>query len=151
MVDVQTAIVIDRPVDQVSAFAMDPGNATAWYVNIKSVVWKSAPPLRVGSLLEFSAEFLGRRLSYVYEVTEIVPSKRFVMRTAEDPFPMETTYSWESVPGDRSRMTLRNRGKPSGFGRLVAPLMSMAMRRANRKDLVRLKALLEAGPARVVR
>ena len=41
-------------------------------------------------------------------------------------------------------MTLGNRGEPSGFGRIVAPLMASAMRRANEKDLVRLKSILEA-------
>jgi hypothetical protein len=40
-------------------------------------------------------------------------------------------------------MTLRNRGEPSGFSKVVAPLMAAAMRRANRKDLVRLKPLME--------
>ena len=40
-------------------------------------------------------------------------------------------------------MTLRNRGKPAGFSKLFAPFMAFAMRRANNKDLARLKLLLE--------
>ena len=39
---------------------------------------------------------------------------------------------------------LRNRGEPSGFSRFVAPLMASQIRRANRKDLQRLKEILEA-------
>jgi len=66
------------------------------------------------------------------------------MRTAEGPFPMETTYTWESVVGDQTRMTLRNRGEPSGFARLAGPFMASAIRRANQKDLERLKSVLEA-------
>lgn len=42
---------------------------------------------------------------------------------------------------------LRNRGEPAGFGKLAAPLMAAAMRRANRKDLERLKAILEGRAA----
>jgi uncharacterized membrane protein len=145
VVDVETEIEIARPRAVVAAYASDPDNATAWYENIESVEWRSPPPLAVGSRLAFVARFLGRRLAYTYEVTEIVPGERFVMSTAEGPFPMETTYTWQDAPGGRTRMTLRNRGLPSGFSRVVGPVMTRAMRRANRTDLSRLKAILEAG------
>ena len=142
-VDVVTEIVIDRPRDEVARFAGDPSNAPKWYVNIKAVEWKTAPPIALGSRMAFVAQFLGRRLAYTYEVVELVPGERVVMRAAEGPFPMETTYTWEAVSEGRTRMTLRNRGEPAGFSRLFAPLMGAAMRRANRKDLARLKSLLE--------
>ena len=142
-VDVLTEIVIDRPLDRVAGYAADPSNAPEWYANIESVDWKTTPPIRVGSRMAFVARFLGRRLAYVYEVVELVPNRRLVMRTAEGPFPMETTYAWESVGPDRTRMTLRNRGEPSGFASVGAPLMAAAMRRANAKDLRLLKKLVE--------
>lgn len=141
--DVLTETVIRRPRAEVAAFAGDPSNAPKWYVNIKAVAWRTPPPLRVGSRLAFVAHFLGRRLRYTYEVVELVPGERLVMRTAEGPFPMETTYTWESVGPDATRMTLRNRGEPSGFSKLASPLMKAAMRRANEKDLARLKDVLE--------
>jgi hypothetical protein len=143
-VDVQTEIVIERPRREVAAYASDPDNATTWYENIKAVDWKSPRPLAVGSQLAFVAQFLGRRLAYTYEVKVIVPGERFMMRTAEGPFPMETTYVWEDTATGGTKMTLRNRGEPSGFSRVAAPMMAAAMRRANRKDLTRLKAILEA-------
>ena len=99
--------------------------------------------MRVGSRIAFVARFLGRRLAYTYEVVELVPGERFVMRTAEGPFPMETTYTWRTTGDGHTAMTLRNRGVPTGFSRLVAPLLSRAMRRANTKDLAMLKAMLE--------
>jgi uncharacterized protein YndB with AHSA1/START domain len=141
-VDVLTEAVIARPRAEVAAFVAHPDNAPAWYVNIKSVEWRSAPPFRVGSRVAFVAQFLGKRLAYTYEIAEYVPSEHLVMRT-EGPFPMETTYTWESTDEGHTRMTLRNRGSPTGFSRLLAPFMEAAMRRANRSDLVRLKALLE--------
>ena len=142
-VDVVSHIVIDRSVEQVSEYAADPSNAPQWYVNIKSVDWQTPPPLAVGSRLDFVAFFLGRRMAYTYEVTEFESGERLVMRTSEGPFPMETTYTWETAGGSGTRMTLRNRGEPSGFSKVFAPIMAVAMRRANRKDLARLKNLLE--------
>ena len=142
-VDVSSEVVIQRPRDEVAVYAANPDHAPAWYVNIKTVEWKTPPPVRVGSQIAFVAHFLGRRMAYTYEVVELVPGERFVMRTAEGPFPMETTYTWASLPDGSTRMTLRNRGTPSGFSTLVAPLMGRAVRNANRKDLAALKRLLE--------
>jgi uncharacterized protein YndB with AHSA1/START domain len=142
-VDVLTEMVIDRPPAQVAAYAGDPSNAPRWYVNIKSVEWKTPPPMRIGSQLAFVAQFLGRRLAYTYEVIDLVPGRRLVMKTAQGPFPMETTYTWEPVGEGQTRMILRNRGEPAGFSKIAAPFMAAAMRRANRKDLALLKTLLE--------
>jgi len=143
-VDVTTEIEIRRPPDDVARFAADPTNATRWYRNITSVSWGTVPPLALGSRVEFVARFLGRELRYTYEVVEYVPGERLVQRTADGPFAMETTYRWEPTPDGGTRMTLRNRGEPSGFSKIGAPAMAAAMRRANRMDLQRLKALLEA-------
>ena len=143
MVDVTTEIIIHRPVAVVAGYAANPDNAPEWYVNINSVEWKTPKPLTIGSKIGFTANFLGRRLSYTYEVVELIPHKKFVMRTAEGPFPMETTYEWESLNAGTTRMTLRNRGNPGGFSKVVAPFMAAAMRRANQKDLQKLKEVLE--------
>ncbi len=142
-VDVVTEIEIDRRRDEVAAFASDPTNATAWYKNIKAVEWETSPPATVGSRLRFRAQFLGRTLEYTYEIREIEPSHRFVMATAQGPFPMETTYTWQDTPGGGTRMSLRNRGEPSGFVAVATPVMTRAMRKANEADLRRLKTLLE--------
>jgi hypothetical protein len=143
LVDVVTEIEIARRRIDVAAYAADPDNATAWYENIKAVEWQSSRPLAVGTRLAFVARFIGRRLAYTYEVVEFVPAERFVMRTAQGPFPMETTYVWEDAGAGATRMTLRNRGEPAGFVKLTAPILAAAMRRANRNDLERLKAILE--------
>ena len=142
-VDVITETTIERPLVEVAEYAGNPDNAPEWYVNIKTAAWKTPPPLQVGSKIAFVAHFLGRQLAYTYEVVEFVPGERFVMRTAEGPFPMETTYTWETVADGVTRMTLRNKGAPAGFSKLLAPFMAMAMRRANQKDLALLKRRLE--------
>jgi uncharacterized membrane protein len=144
-VDVSTEIAIDRPQADVSAYASNPDNVPAWYANIKSVEWKTPRALSVGSRIAFVAYFLRRRIAYTYEIVELIPGKRLVMRTAEGPFPMETTYTWEATADGKTRMTLRNRGTPAGFSKWVAPFMAFAIRRANQKDLALLKKRLESG------
>ena len=149
-VDVLTEIDIARPRDEVASFASDPDHATSWYENIERVEWETERPLRVGSRIAFVARFLGKTIAYTYEVLELVPGERLVMSTAQGPFPMETTYAWSDAADGGTHMTLRNRGEPSGFGRIGAPVMAAAMRKANRRDLATLKNLLErpsAGPS----
>lgn len=143
-VDVLTEVVIDRPVEAVSGYAAEPLNAPTWYANIDSVEWKTPPPLAVGSQLAFVARFLGRRLEYTYEIAEFVPGERLVMRTAQGPFPMETTYTWSPASAQSTHMTLRNRGEPAGSSKVAAPFMARLMRRANEKDLQLLRSILEA-------
>jgi uncharacterized membrane protein len=142
-IDVVTETVIRRPRADVAAYAGDPSNAPEWYANIDSVEWRTTPPVAVGSRMDFVARFLGRRLAYTYEVTDLVAGERLVMRTAQGPFPMETTYTWQELDADSTRMALRNRGRPRGFSRWAAPFMAIAVRRANRADLARLRTLLE--------
>jgi uncharacterized membrane protein len=143
-VDVTTEITINQPAEVVAAYAADPSNAPQWYDNITSVRWETEPPLRLGSQVAFTARFLGRELAYTYEITEYVPAERLVMRTAQGPFPMETTYAWQALDDHSTRMTLRNRGEPAGFSRVAAPVMSSAVRRATSKNLRELRSILEA-------
>ena len=143
MVQVLTQTKIDRPRETVAAFAADPDRAPLWYANIVSVDWRTPKTLAVGSRVAFEARFLGRRMAYTYEVAVHQPGHRLVMRSSDGPFPMETCYTWQSTSDGGTRMTLRNTGEPTGMLRLLGPVVEIMIRRANRRDLARLKRRLE--------
>ena len=143
-VDVETEIVIDRPREEVAAFAADPDNATDWYEHVKRVVWRTRRPLAVGTRVGFLAESLGKQMEFVYEITALVPGEQLVMRSEAGRFPMETTYAWQDEPGGGTRMILSNHAEPRGVGRLSAVLLRRSMRRSNEQDLGRLKHVLES-------
>lgn len=143
MVNVQTQIHINRPRAEVAEYAANPDNAPQWYVNIHSSQRLTDGPIAPGSQVAFTAKFMGRELSYTYEFVEYVPGERLVMRTAQGPFPMQTTYTWTDDDGG-TRMTLGNTGSPSGFSRLAGLVMAPMIRRETRKDLQKLKSILEA-------
>lgn len=143
-VEISTETVIDRPVDVVAAYVADPGNAPEWYSNIEAAEWETTPPLAVGSRVKLTPRFLGMKMPpYTYTVLEHTPGERFVMRTEDGPFPVETTYTWSAVGGGSTRMTLTNRGEPSGLASLTAPMVTSGMRKALPKDLAQLKSILE--------
>ena len=141
-VEVTTNIEIARPLADVASCAFDPTNAPQWYANIKSVRWRTAPPVAEGSEMDFVAHFLGRELAYTYRVVEL-SHNCLVMRTAQGPFPMETIYQLQATGPDGTRFCLTNRGGPKGFAGVLAPVMVAAMKAANRKDVAALKAMLD--------
>lgn len=143
MVDVQTEIIINCPISQVSEYAANPDHVPEWYVNIHSVEWQTPKPLTIGSKIAFKAKFLGRELAYVYEITEFTPGKKMVMKTANGPFPMETIYIWQAKDENHTRMILRNKGNPTGFNKISSLFMAPMMKKANMNDLKKLKGILE--------
>jgi hypothetical protein len=89
------------------------------------------------------ARFVGRRLAYTYEVIDYAPAERLVIARVRGRLPHGDDLRLRDAAEGYPKMTLRNRGEPRGFTRLVAPFMRTAMRKANQKDLARLKTLLE--------
>ena len=142
--NVQSEILINKPVDKVADFAANPDNASQWYFNIESVKWKTPRPLAVGSQIVFKAQFLRRKRIYIYVITEYIPGQKLVMQTAEAPFPVQTTYTWRKETNDQTRMSLHNNGHLGGVLKLFSPFIKTMMRKENNRDLKKIKQILES-------
>jgi uncharacterized protein YndB with AHSA1/START domain/uncharacterized membrane protein len=144
-VDVIATETIDRPCDEVAAYLRDPANDTSWIGGIRSVRLMTPGPVAIGSQVERVASFLGRRVEYVNEITELT-ADRLVMRSVRSPFPMRVTYGHRRAGGSATEVSVRVEGDASRFYALLAPLLGVAMRRSIARDLRNLKRVLEGRP-----
>lgn len=146
IVDVAVATVIERPIEEVAAFAGDPSNAPAWRRRVSSAEWQTEPPVMLGSRITFWARFLGREAVRTFEIVDYTPGSQIAIRTVagSGPFTVKTTATWRALSDRATHMVLRTRSEPGGMWLLVAPLLSATMRRTMSRDLGRLERLLES-------
>jgi len=146
-IDVTAELPIRRPLPEVAAYMIDPAHDPEWIGGVREVRMETPPPLVVGSRVGRVAHFLGRRVEYVNEVTELDPDRVLDMRSVRAPFPMRVTYSFEAADGGGSTIVRnRVRGAPGGFFALFGPLLAPLVKRSVQKDLERLRGVLEGSP-----
>lgn len=140
--DVAVERRIERPREEVAAYASDWRNDEEWIGALDEVRLVQEEPLQVARV----AGFLGKRIEYVNEVVEHEPGRRLVMRSVKAPFPMTVTYEFEDAGDGGSVMRIRTQGDASGFYRVAGPLLARAVKRGLERDLATLKERLEGGP-----
>jgi uncharacterized membrane protein len=145
-VDVTATGAIGRPREEVAAYLRDPANDTTWIGGLRSARLLTAAPVAVGSRVERVASFLGRRVEYVNEITELT-ADRLAMRSVRSPFPMRVTYGHRDAGDSTTEVLVRVQGDAARFYALVAPLLGLAVRRSITRDLRNLKRVLEQRPA----
>jgi hypothetical protein len=132
--DVRVELVIPRAREQVAAFMFDPRNDARWTTGVIAVNPLTAGRLHVGSRVERTVKFLGKRFSYTYEVVD-ARNDSLVEMTVTEPFPMQVRYELEVAGATATRAAIHARGDASGFYRLLAPIMNRMVRRNIRRDL----------------
>jgi uncharacterized membrane protein len=142
-VDTTATLRIDKPATQVAAYLREPDNDPHWIGGIKSARLLAPRPVGVGSQVERVATFLGRRIEYVNEITELTDD-HLTMCSVRSPFPMRVTYGFVSAGEEHTQVSVRVEGDPSGLYDLASPLLNAAVHRSIAGDLRRLKRLLEA-------
>jgi uncharacterized membrane protein len=141
-IDTTAVIAVARPRAEVAAYLRDPGNDPGWIGGVRSARLVTAPPVGVGSRVERVASFLGRRIEYVNEITELTGT-RLAMRSVRSPFPMRVTYGFEDAGDAATEVSVRVEGDAGHLFRLAGPLLSPLVHRSVQRDLRTLKRLLE--------
>jgi hypothetical protein len=142
-IDTRAVIAVARSREEVAAYLRDPANDPRWIGGLRSARLVTAPPVGVGSQVERVASFLGRRIEYVNEITELTGT-RLAMRSVRSPFPMRVTYGFDDT-GAATEVSVRVEGDASRLYRLADPLLAWLVRRSVRRDLRALKRALEDG------
>jgi len=143
-IDVDAKVEIARPAEVVAGFVMDPANDTTWIGGIRSVSIEGEGRVGEGTRVARVASFLGRRIDYVNEIVEFDPPNCLVMESVKAPFPMKVTYSFAAAGPERTEVKVRVEGDATGFYKISAPVMAPQVRRSIRKDVAKLKDVLEA-------
>jgi hypothetical protein len=140
-VDVSPHVTIARPRAQVAAFMFEPRNDALWTRGVVSSRPLTEGPLRTGARVERVSRFLGRRFSYLVEVTDHAEG-RFVEMRVTEPFPMRIRYELEDCQ-EGTLARIHAQGEATRFYRLAAPLLSRMVQRSIAADLAQLKACVE--------
>jgi uncharacterized membrane protein len=141
--DVTVEQRIDRPREEVAAYACDWRNDPTWIRALDDVRLVSDGPFGVGSRVARVASFLGRKIEYVNEIVEWDHGKRLVMKSVKAPFPMTVIYEFEDAGDGNAVMRIYTGGDASGFYRVAGPMLNAAVKRGVKGDLAQLKQLLE--------
>jgi len=140
----ELSVVIERPVEEVFAFATDPNKDALWQSTTLDTEQTSGGAVDVGTTLRSTAKFLGRRIETTMEVTENEPPRRQCVRVTSGPIPGSGCYLFEPAEGG-TRFTQKFDAEVGGFFKLAEPLVARAIRRQIDADMATLKDLLEAG------
>jgi hypothetical protein len=143
-IDVTREIEIKKWAVEVAAFAAHPDNAPKWLAHIKSVDWKSPPPLRVGTRFVFNSSSFGRKIAMPFEVIKFAPGEQLIVRNAGNTFPKEIVCTWRPSDMGGTHMKMIQRGELTGLSRIFSVFSIRVLQRSATESLARLKTVIEA-------
>ena len=147
MVRVEVETTINRPIEEVFAYASDIDRQPEWVSPLTDSRKTSSEPTAVGTTYRQTAKFLGRRMEMACEITGYEPPTRYAFRAQNGPMHMEMQFTLASEGPETTRVTQVVDGESAGFFKLADPILARTMRKQFVADLETLKTLLESGIA----
>jgi uncharacterized protein YndB with AHSA1/START domain len=142
MIQHEVSIYLNRPVEQVFAFLIDPNNLRAWQSNLIETEPVTEGPLQVGARFREVRQMGPRASEYQAEITDFEPNKRFATKTLTEP-KCWVTYIFEPENGG-TRLIYKFVLQTNGMMRLLKPLIASSIKKDSHSDFETLKSLLES-------
>jgi hypothetical protein len=143
-IDVTAKISIKCPQKIVAAYAFDPANDPSWIGGIQEANIITGECVMLGTQVKRTAIFMGKTIEYVLEVTKFDTDHLIEMRSVKSPFPMVVRYQFDAISNDNTLAAITVRGSSKGFFRIADFLMALMVKNNIRRDVRRLKKIMEA-------
>jgi uncharacterized protein YndB with AHSA1/START domain len=144
MARAEASVVINRPLEEVFAFASNPENDTQWESGILELERTSEGPIGAGTTFRGAIEFMGRRIDFNLDVTRYEPNQLAEFKIDAGPLQLDERLTCEPVEGG-TRVTVVYEGEPGGFFKVAEPIVVRMFQRQTQGNLAKLKDILEAG------
>jgi len=146
MIDFTVETEIQRPPEQVFAYATDPEKLETWQTNTVSAIREDDGPMRVGSRLrEVHSAPGGKQLESLVEVSEYEPNRVFGLTVIEGT-PVHGRMTFEPTAAG-TLVRFHGYGSLGGLMRLAQPLLQRALARQFGQACDNLKRAVEQHPA----
>ena len=143
MISFDVEVTINRPVETVFAFAIDPATFPQWQPAVVESHLTSSGPIGVGSTGVNARKVMGQRVESTFEITSCVQNQDLVVKSTSGPVAYEITFAFQPVDGG-TRLRLHFQGEPQGIFKAAERLLATATKNDFEADYQRLKALRES-------
>jgi uncharacterized protein YndB with AHSA1/START domain len=144
MIKIEHSIVVNRPVDEVFAYATDVSKVPEWQTSALEAHVDGT--MQAGATGAIVRKFLGRRMESNVQFDEYDPPRKFAVRATSGPVQFRVQQTYEPTD-EGARITVVMEGEPGGFFKLAEPLVQRAIRREMEANFATLKDILEADSA----
>jgi uncharacterized protein YndB with AHSA1/START domain len=144
MVEVETSVLVNQPIEKVFEFVTTPENDAQWYIGIESRDHTPGEPAGVGSTSQSDIRFLGVTMTVEWEVIGYDPPNKIEVKTSKGPVAVEAEYTFEAVGAGQTKVTVEGEADVGGIFKLAEPIVERMAQRQWEASFENLKDVLEA-------
>jgi uncharacterized protein YndB with AHSA1/START domain len=142
MASVERTVTTSTPLERVWDYMTEFRNTEEWDPPTVRTVRTSGDG-GVGTVYHNTSTFLGQQTEVDYEVVEVVPHQRFVLRGDAGSVQLRDTLTFESTPEGGTALTYRAEFHPHGASKLAEPLLPPALKVLGDKVAATMQECLE--------